>query len=97
MDRGDLLFLVVALLFFLVITTLSSLFFIAAYVPAVREWLDTFWELLIKRRASSGSPALRATWRRPGAIPPGHAPRRSLESSVESAGDDADARGAAPQ
>jgi hypothetical protein len=49
MDRGDMLFLVVALLFFLVVTTLSSLFFIAAYVPAVRGWLDKFWEFLIKR------------------------------------------------
>jgi hypothetical protein len=38
MDRGDMLFLVVALLFFLVVTTLSS-----------RGWLDRFWDFLIKR------------------------------------------------
>jgi hypothetical protein len=49
MERDALLFIVVALLFFTVITTLSSLLFIAAYVPAVRGWLDRVWEFLIKR------------------------------------------------
>ncbi len=49
MDNRDLLFLVMALLCFMVISTVSSLWLIAAYVPSVRTWLARVWSFLIKR------------------------------------------------
>jgi hypothetical protein len=48
-DRSDLIFVVLGLLLFSLITTAASIWFIAAYVPAVRRWLDKVWEFLIKR------------------------------------------------